>query len=351
MVGPFCCTVKADFFRSRLRHAIPLRSTAASASTPPLPRPLEVVELLEPAAPKSRHHPRRTTEAAPHTHRWSQSARFIPRIVIQPAQRFMDYAASGAVVMFAAAMLALVWVNSPWGAGYEHVWESEFRLSIGSFDALSGLSLREWVNDGAMTFFFFVVALEIKRERVSGELRDPRAAALPIIAALGGMVVPALIYASINAGGPGVRGWGIPMATNIAFAVAVITAAGRRVPHGARVFLLSLAIVDDLGAILVIAIFYTAGLSNLWLLLAVAMVLTAWVMQRIHVRAIFPYSVLGILCWLALQESGVNATLAGVAFGLLTPAWSVYDPRLFCGRAPRDRRHGGRGVPRRHSVA
>ena len=266
---------------------------------------------------------------APVRHRWSESTRFLPRVVIQPTQRFMNSNISGAIVMLAAAVLALIWANTPWGSVYERLWDTEVQLSVGGFDAVSGLTLRQWVTDGAMAFFFYVVALEIKREMVSGDLRDPRAAALPIIGALGGMVVPALIYLAFNAGGPGEHGWGVPMATDIAFAVAVITAAGRRVPTGARLFLLSLAIVDDLGAIAVIAIFYTAGLSLTWLLAAAATMVTGYVLQRISVRALPPYAVLAVVCWFALHESGVHATIAGVAFGFLTPAWSFHDPHRF----------------------
>jgi NhaA family Na+:H+ antiporter len=184
-----------------------------------------------------------------------------------------------------------------------------------------------------MAFFFFLVALEIKRELVSGELRDPRAAALPMIAAVGGMVVPALVYTTLNGGGPGSHGWGIPMATDIAFAVAVVTAAGPRVPAGARLFLLTLAIVDDLGAILVIAVFYTAGLALAWLILAAAAVVAAAVLTGIHVRWQVPYVVLALVCWFALHESGVHATIAGVVFGFVTPTWSFYDPYHFAKRA------------------
>ncbi|QNN53898.1 Na+/H+ antiporter NhaA [Nocardioides mesophilus] len=264
----------------------------------------------------------------PVRHRWSESARFVPRVVVQPVQRFMDTSASGALVMLAAALAALLWVNLGSAQAYESFWGSEVRLAVGSFEPLH-LNLREWVNDGAMAFFFFLVAMEIKREMVSGELRDPKAAALPVIAAVCGMVVPALIYLGFNAGGPGGSGWGIPMATDIAFAVAVVTAAGDRVPAGLRVFLLSLAVVDDLGAIIVIAVFYTAGLSLTWLLLALATIGFGYALQRIHVRALPPYFALAALCWYALHASGVHPTLAGVAFGLLTPAWSFLGPSAF----------------------
>jgi NhaA family Na+:H+ antiporter len=180
-----------------------------------------------------------------------------------------------------------------------------------------------------MAFFFFVVALEIKRELVRGELRDPRAAALPAFAAVGGMVVPAAIYALLNIGGPGSGGWGIPMATDIAFAVGVLSLLGRRVPSSLVVFLLTLAIVDDLGAIVVIAVFYTSNLSFGWLAIGIACILAAVALNRADVRAFVPYFLLAAFCWFALHESGVHATLAGVAFGLITPSHAFFRPPLF----------------------
>ena len=265
-------------------------------------------------------------------HTWSASDRFVARTVARPFQRFMEIEAAGGAVMMLAAVVALLWANSPWHAAYETLFETHLDISLGHL-AHVDLTLRDWINDGLMAIFFFVVGLEIKRELVLGELRDPRAAALPAIAALGGMVVPALIYASLNAGGPGSKGWGIPMATDIAFAVGVVSLLGRRIPSGAKLFLLTLAIVDDLGAIIVIAVFYTSDLSFGWLALALAAVGTAAWLTRIYVRAEIPYILLGAFCWFALHESGVHATLAGVAFGLVCPAWSFYDPARFVSRA------------------
>lgn len=272
-------------------------------------------------------------EQASLRHAWSESERFIPRVVVQPLQRFMDLGAASAVVMLAAAVVAVAWANSPFGDSYQAVFDAHVQIAVGPWDGLSGLSIREWVNDGAMTLFFFVVALEIKREMVSGELRRPRAAALPVLAAFGGMVVPALIYLSFNAGGPAESGWGVPMATDIAFAVAVVTAVGSGVPPAARVFLLTLAIADDLGAIVVIAVFYASDVVPLPLLGAVATVVVALVLQHIHVRSPVPYVLLAVACWMLLHHSGVHPTLAGVAFGLVTPAWPWYDPRQFPARA------------------
>jgi NhaA family Na+:H+ antiporter len=265
-------------------------------------------------------------------HEWSKSDRFVPRVFVRPLQRFMEIEAAGGVIMLAAAVLAIAWANSPWHAGYDTLWETRLNIELGGL-AHVDLSLRDWVNDGLMTIFFLVVGLEIKRELVVGELRDARAAALPAIAAVGGMAVPALIYAALNAGHAGSGGWGIPMATDIAFAVGVVSLLGRRVPSGAKLFLLTLAIVDDLGAIVVIAVFYTSDLSFEWLAIAIAAVAAAVYLTRIHVRSQLPYVVLGAVCWYALHSSGVHSTLAGVAFGFICPVWSFYDPSRFAERA------------------
>jgi NhaA family Na+:H+ antiporter len=234
--------------------------------------------------------------------------------------------------MLAMAVVALVWANSGFGDSYVELWETEISFHVGELIHLD-LDLRGWINDLAMAFFFFVVALEIKRELVRGELRDPRAAALPALAAVGGMIVPALIFTLFNLGGPGADGWGIPMATDIAFAVGVLSLVGRRVPSSLIVFLLTLAIVDDLGAILVIAVFYTSNLSFGWLAVGLGCIVGAVVLNRVDVRAFVPYFVLAAFCWLALHESGVHATLAGVAFGLITPSHAFFRPTLFGPRA------------------
>ena len=234
--------------------------------------------------------------------------------------------------MLAMAIAALVWANSPFGDSYVELWETPISLHIGELIHLD-LNLRGWVNDLAMAFFFFVVALEIKRELVRGELRDPRAAALPALAAVGGMIVPAVIFTLFNVGGAGADGWGIPMATDIAFAVGVLSLLGRRIPSSLVVFLLTLAIVDDLGAIVVIAVFYTSGLSFGWLAVGIACVIGAVVLNRADVRSTVPYVLLAVFCWLALHESGVHATLAAVAFGLVTPSHAFVRPAHFGPRA------------------
>ncbi len=240
--------------------------------------------------------------------------RSLPPVV----HRFLHTEAAGGVVLVAVALVALVWANSPWRSTYENLWHATVTIRLGPLGVEE--DLRHFVNDGLMALFFLVVGLEVKRELVTGDLRSPRAAALPGIAALGGMIVPALIYAAFNAGEPGAAGWGIPMATDIAFALGVLALLGERIPATLKLLLLTLAIVDDIGAILVIAIFYTDSIDLVALSVAVAAVVAAMALQRLRVWWNPLYVALGVGCWLATYESGLHATLAGVAFGLLTPA-------------------------------
>ncbi|HEX6130889.1 MAG TPA: Na+/H+ antiporter NhaA, partial [Actinomycetota bacterium] len=214
---------------------------------------------------------------------WAVSDRFLPRRVLRPLQEFLSTSTASATLLLAAAVVALAWANSPWGDGYDSFWHHEISLSIGGWSIAE--DLRHWVNDGLMALFFLVVGLEIKREVLQGELRDPKTAALPAIAALGGMVVPAALYLAVNAGGEGSHGWGIPMATDIAFALGVLTLAARNAPANIKPFVLTLAIVDDIGAILVIALFYSGGVDMGALVVAAAIVVAIWGLQRIHVRA------------------------------------------------------------------
>ncbi len=247
---------------------------------------------------------------------------FAGRAILDPMSEFLRLEAAGSLVLLAATIVALVWANSPWDGAYRDLWATELSAHIGGLeieDHLAGA-----VNDGLMAVFFFVVGLEIKRELVRGELREVRKASLPAIAAIGGMVVPALIFVALNAGGDGARGWGIPMATDIAFAVGILALAGR-VPTSLKVFLLALAIVDDLGAIAVIAIFYTEEIALDAGAIAVALVALVFVLQRVGVRSVWPYVIAGVALWVAVFESGVHATVAGVALGLLTPAWPLGD--------------------------
>ena len=261
-------------------------------------------------------------------HSWRETDRFVPSKLVRPMQRLMAVETSSAVAILVATIAALVIANTPLFDSYEHFWETELSIDIGDLHVLE-LSLHAIVNDGLMTLFFLLVSLEIKREMVFGELRDPKAAALPIIAAVGGMLAPAAIYVAFNPSGPNLQGWGVPMATDIAFAVAVLTSLGSRVPLGARLFLLTLAIVDDLGAILVIAVFYSGGIAFGWLLAAAGTVAAALVLQRARVRAVGAYIVLGVVGWYALHESGVHATIIGVAFGLITPAFALLPPNIY----------------------
>jgi NhaA family Na+:H+ antiporter len=246
--------------------------------------------------------------------------------LIRPLVDFLHTEAAGGVALVAAAIVALLWANSPWGASYDDVWTTHLAFVLGDWEL--DLDLRDWINDGLMVLFFFVVGLEIKRELVEGELRDPRRAALPACAALGGMIVPALIYAAFNAGGEGSKGWGIPMATDIAVAVGVLSLMGSRVSPSLKVFLLALAIVDDIGAIVVIAVFYTEDIGGEALLAAAGLVVVVAAMRRAGITSIAPYVVIGAAFWLALHESGVHATLAGVVLGLMTPTQPIRHPEL-----------------------
>jgi len=231
--------------------------------------------------------------------------------------------------MLAAAVVAIAWANSPWSQSYVDLWSMPVSIEVGDLLHLDHLTLQSWVNDALMTLFFLLVGVEIKREIVHGDLANPKAVALPVAAALGGMMVPALIYAGINAGGPGADGWAIPTATDIAFAVGIVSLLGRRVPPAAKLFLLTLAVADDIGAITIIALFYTGSLSWGWMACAVAGLGVIWAMRRGDVYGLAPYLAVGAFIWLALLESGVHATLAGVALGLLTPAWPLRSPRRF----------------------
>lgn len=233
-------------------------------------------------------------------------------------REFLNAEPSGGIVLMVAAVCALIWANSPWDSAYTGLWDTEFSLSIG--DAGLRLDLRHWVNDALMALFFFVVGVEIKRELVVGELRDRRAAALPAIAAAGGMVVPAAVYALINIGQEGSVGWGIPMATDIAFAMGVLALLGNRIPSSLKIFLLSLAIVDDIGAIAVIAIFYSSSINLGAVGIAGAILLVIVVAWRCGLRLMPLFILAGIGLWFATHKSGVHATVAGVVLGLLVPA-------------------------------
>ena len=230
------------------------------------------------------------------------------RKIVDPLVDFLHEEAASGIAVLAGVVVALVWANG-WGGGYEAFWARE----------LAGLDLHHWVNDALMAIFFLVVGLEIKRELVAGELREPRAAALPAIAAVGGVAFPIAIFAVLTAGGEGAAGWAIPAATDIAFAVGVLALLGDRVSSGARLFLLAVAIVDDIIAIAIIAIFYATDVSFGWLLVAVALVVVLGAVFRLDRRWLVGSIPLAVALWVAVHESGVHATIAGVALGLLIP--------------------------------
>jgi NhaA family Na+:H+ antiporter len=239
----------------------------------------------------------------------------------QALRAFLRTEVASGVFLVVAAIAALVWANSPWQAGYDRLWTTHATVAVGR--ASLRLDLRHWLNDGLMALFFFVVALEIKRELVDGELRNRRTAAVPVLAAVGGMVVPAVIYLGLNRHGPAAHGWGVPMATDIAFAVGVLALVARSAPVGARLFLLTLAIVDDIGAIVVIAVVYSHDLSLAWAGVAVVVVGLVGLGRIRGLRSPPLYLVLGLVLWVALHAAGVHPTLAGVAMGLLVPAGGI----------------------------
>jgi NhaA family Na+:H+ antiporter len=233
-------------------------------------------------------------------------------------QQFTRLQASGGILLLAAAALALVWANTPWGHSYFALWETYLKVELGSL-ALKE-SLLHWVNDGLMVVFFFLVGLEIKREVLVGELASPRRAALPLVAAVGGMALPALLYTLFNLGGPGQAGWGIPMATDIAFVLGVLTLLGSRVPVSLKVFFTALAIADDLGAVVVLALFYSGEISWMALGVGAAFLAALVVLNRGHVRHPLPYALLGVGLWLAFLQSGIHPTIAGVLLAMTIPA-------------------------------
>ncbi len=255
-------------------------------------------------------------------HPWSHSDRRIPSRIVRPLQEFLQTSTSSALLLFGAVVTALLWANL--GGSYEAVWGATAKIQLG--DTVLGKDVRFWVNDGLMTIFFLLVGIEIKREVTIGELRSPRAAALPAVAALGGMVVPALLYVAVVGGGEGAEGWGIPMATDIALALGALALAASHAPSNLKPLLLTLAIVDDIGAILVIAIFYTDGGDPTYLIVALAAIGAIVLLQRIHVRAVAAYVVVGAVLWYATYRAGVHPTIAGVVLGLLTPSEPFQRP-------------------------
>jgi len=233
-------------------------------------------------------------------------------------RHFLHLESSGGVFLVLATIIALILANSPAAELVADFWHAHAVVQVGPVTVDE--TLHHWINDALMSVFFLVAGLEIKRELVAGELRDPKRAALPAVAAIGGMVVPALIYTLINVGGDGANGWGVPLATDIAFAVAVLAIVGKGLPSGLKVFLLSLAIADDIGAVVVIALFYSSSISFAWLGIAGGFIAIVMLMKRVDIWFVPAYVLVGFGFWLAMFESGVHATLAGVILGLMAPA-------------------------------
>ncbi len=244
--------------------------------------------------------------------------------LVRPIQRFFKLEAASGVLLLAAAVASLIWANQS-AATFERVFGLRLQIGVGTVSL--AFSVRELVNDGLMTLFFFVVGMEIKRELVLGELRTFGRAALPAVAALGGMLVPAGVYLAFNPSGPAHHGWGIPMATDIAFSIGVLTLLRKRVPQGLVVFLTALAIFDDIGGILVIALFYGQRLHILWMAAAAAVALMIFVAGRRSVAHGVFYLVAGALLWYCLHESGIHATISGVVLGLAIPGRLSHSPR------------------------
>jgi NhaA family Na+:H+ antiporter len=239
-------------------------------------------------------------------------------LLVRPFQLFVRRQVSGSVLLLACVVVALIWANSPWELAYDGMLHEPLGLTFGDYSLR--FDLQHWINDGLMAVFFFAVGLEIKREFIGGELASVQRALFPVVAALGGMVVPALIYASLNHSGPGAHGWGIPMATDIVFALGALAILGRRIPEGLKVFLVALAIVDDIGALLVIAFFYTESINPSGLALAAVFLGGLTAANLAGARRTLVYLPLGAGLWYGLLISGVHATLAGVLSAMLVPA-------------------------------
>lgn len=253
----------------------------------------------------------------PHNFEVVERRRLAGRL-LRPIQAFVGTEVAGGVAVLAATIVAFAWANSPWDGRYFDLWATSVDISAGRLSLHQ--SLGHLVSDGLMTLFFFVIGLETKRELLHGELAGVRKAALPVAAALGGMIVPAAVFLAFNARGDGAAGWGIPIATDIAFALGVVALLGNRVPFALKVFLLALAVVDDIGAILVIALFYTDSLSleaSLW---AIGIVVTIICARRAGIQSIAVYALLGAALWFAVLKTGVHPTIAGVVLAILTPA-------------------------------
>ena len=250
--------------------------------------------------------------------------------ILLPFQSFIHAEASGGILLLICTVAALIWANSPWKETYFHLWHTNISINIG--ENVLSYSLHHWINDGLMVIFFFVVGLEIKREFLVGELSTRQKAALPVAGALGGMLFPAIIYMLFNAGLEGSSGWGIPMATDIAFVVGILALVGSRVPLSIKIFITALAIADDIGAVLIIAIFYTSEISLISLLIGAFFVILLVISNVIGIRSLLIYLLLGIGLWLAFLKSGVHSTVAGVILAFTIPASTRINSLKFLNR-------------------
>jgi Na+:H+ antiporter, NhaA family len=263
----------------------------------------------------------------------SRSGRAPIDVLIDPFTRFAQMEASGGILLLAATVIALVWANSPWEHSYHAIWETEVTAGLGR--TVLTWSRHLWVNDGLMSIFFFLVGLEIKRELLIGELSSFKRAAFPFMAAVGGCVLPAALYLAINHGTPEANGWGIPMATDIAFALGVLALLGSRVPVSLKLFVAALAIADDIIAVLVIAIFYTAHVSFLYLAFGAIGLGLAYAANKVGIRNPWVYVFIGILVWFSVMQSGVHATIAGVMLAFTIPCTSSSDKPAFVAKVQR----------------
>lgn len=249
------------------------------------------------------------------------------RRIIYPLQQFIQAESFSGILLMFVTLIALAWANSPWAETYTNTWNTPLTIAFGDFGLTKAAIL--WINDGLMAIFFFVVGLEIKREMLMGELASLKSAAFPVVAAIGGMLVPALIYFFLNQNTAGVSGWGIPMATDIAFALGILTLLGNRVPLSLKLFLVAFAIVDDIGAVLVIALFYTAEVDFVFLFGAMLVFGILLILSAVKVRNIWLYTLLGIVMWVLFLKSGVHATIAGILLAITIPARSKITEKEF----------------------
>lgn len=269
--------------------------------------------------------------------------------MVKAFQKIIRAESFGGIFLFVCALLAMIVANSPWGEAYFHLWHQKLGIAYGENGYL-GFSLHLWINDVLMSFFFLMVGLEIKREFLYGGLSGFKKAAFPAIAALGGMIVPALIYIIFNAGTPTSHGFGIPMATDIAFALGVVLLLGKRVPASLKLFLVTLAVVDDLGAIVVIAIFYSSGVSLFWLLCSAFLVGVLVALNYAGVRSLIPYLLVGVVLWFCTHESGIHATISAVVLAFCIPTEPKMKPQAFVEKIDEEMKHFSQSDKERENV-